>query len=155
MHQGQKFIKSFGSSATTALGYDKLFVESLVTVSYVNDTKHTTSSPSLYHYHLSDTLTKIIFSCSLLLAYIFLAPSTLKTKQILRSFRGLFSLVWFATSAVHFENCPNLNKDSLMNAIGRITARQKTPKTLNSDNAKKKLCWSLQRSIRCHKFCLQ
>ena len=42
----------------------------------------------------------------------------------------------FATRAVHFENCPYLNTDSLLNAIGRLTATRGTPKTLTSDNGK-------------------
>ena len=45
-------------------------------------------------------------------------------------------LTCFATRAVHFKNCPNLNTDSFMNAIDRFTARRGTPKTITSDNGK-------------------
>ena len=65
----------------------------------------------------------------------FFGPFYIQNKTDIEKHYGII-FTCFATRAVHFENCPNLNTDSLMNAVGRITARRGTPKTLTSDNGK-------------------
>ena len=65
----------------------------------------------------------------------FFCPFFMENKTDIEKLYGIIPTC-FATRAVHFKNCRNLNTDSFMNAIDRFTARRGTPKTITSDNGK-------------------
>ena len=102
--------------ATTSLGYDKLFVQSLITVFCVDDTKEAASRSSWHRYHQNDTPMKIIFP-------IHQHRSRLFWPLEIEKHHGII-FTCLATRAVNFKKCPDLTTDSMINAMSRFTARR-------------------------------